>query len=324
LSAEDKKELLGTSQGGAVALAVMSPAPAPAGVVLGTSTEDTNTTAASTTPLVPKNIFPTSSNGPIVGGGSGGSVAPDPVADTATDPAPDVDVAVDDDASTTIAISDDATTTDATTTPEVASTTPDVPPPPPPPAPLFSDNFDSYDGSGWSTLQNNPNGTYVDFGFDNGSGGNCRSGGCLTSGNSGSGGLGGGGHVDWMYKDTGAGGLSGAYSIWGKAHIGWGQANGTIGVCLNAASGCGGSPSAIMLNNILPNDNTWHQYYLAWRQGSANVEYCFMQDDTNASDCSWSATKFPLSTTFDAFMLTGFGSRADLGDSVWFDDLQAH
>lgn len=61
LSPEDKKELLGSAQGSAVALAL---APAPklvtSGVVLGTSTSN-----------ISPSLFPSSSNGPIVGGGGG-------------------------------------------------------------------------------------------------------------------------------------------------------------------------------------------------------------------------------------------------------------
>ncbi len=99
LSAEDRKELLGTSQGSAAVLAVTptkttaptkTPQPTQPGVVLGASI------AVPPTPT-PKSIFPSSSNGPVVGGGAGGSSAP---------------------------------------TSEVVVAAPDVPAPPPPPTPF--------------------------------------------------------------------------------------------------------------------------------------------------------------------------------------------
>ena len=59
LSAQDKKDLLGSSQGSAVALALApTPKPATSGIVLGTSTSATS-----------PSLFPSSSNGPIMGVG---------------------------------------------------------------------------------------------------------------------------------------------------------------------------------------------------------------------------------------------------------------
>ena len=145
----------------------------------------------------------------------------------------------------------------------------------------------------------------------------------MSAANSGAGGLGGGGHVDYTYKDTGTGGLSGAYSIWGFAEQGFFGAQGTIGICTNAVSGCSDSNSAIEFSNVVANDAQWHQYYAAWRQGSSAVESCFMTDDTDPADCSWNASQFPLGTEFDAILLTGFNSRHDLGDSLYFDDLES-
>ena len=87
LSAQDKKDLLGSSQGSAVVLAITPKKVT--GIVLGTSTETDTIAISTTTPLIPKNIFPTSSNGVVWGGGQGGgggSATPaaevDPVAET--------------------------------------------------------------------------------------------------------------------------------------------------------------------------------------------------------------------------------------------------
>jgi hypothetical protein len=126
-----------------------------------------------------------------------------------------------------------------------------------------------------------------------------------------------------MYKDTSTGGLSGAYTVWARGQVKQFNIDSTIGVCLNAASGCGGSGSAIMYGGAVLADNQWHQYYIAWRQGSASIESCLLIDDTNPADCSWIARKFPMGLSFNAVLLTGFGARPDLGDNVWFDDLES-
>lgn len=122
LSAQDKKELLGSSQGGAVVLAVAPPKAVLPGAVLGTSTEVG--TGASTTLLVPKNIFPESANGPIVGGGGGGGPAPvvstEVIEQTITASTPDPAPAD---------TSEVATTTESTES---------VTPPPPDPAPVVA------------------------------------------------------------------------------------------------------------------------------------------------------------------------------------------
>jgi hypothetical protein len=307
LSPEDKKELLGSGQGASVALALAKPKEVPirinGGLVAGTSTEDTSQTEV---PAPTSNIFPMSANGPIFGAGGGAVFIP--VVDT---PAP---------AENTEPVVPQA---EATTTNDTATTTPEETPAVDPLAPLFSDTFDIFDGSGWQTLLNNPNGTYIRFAFDDGISGNCHSGGCLSSINSGSGGLGGGGHVDYMYKNTGAGGLFGAYSLWGKAHVGWGHADAMFALCTDEASGCGDSNTSIQYPNALPNDNTWHQYYFGWRQGAESVESCLMQDNLQREECVWNPSNFPLGTEFKALLLTGFSSRWDLGDSVWIDDLAA-
>ncbi len=306
LSDKDKKELLGDNQGASVALALTKKTEAPVkvneGLVAGTSTEDLSQTQA------PLSMFPSSSNGPIWA--SGGVATPTPVVEVSA-PVVVVD---------TLASEE---TPEATTSEEVATTTPEEPPVVAPLVPLFTETFDLYDGSGWRSVQNNLNGTYIPFAFDDGTTGECRNAGCLNTANSGVGGLGGGGHIDYMYKDTGAGGLFGAYSVWSKARIGWGHADATLAICVNEASGCGDSNTSIQYPNIVPGDNTWHQYYLGWRQGAASVESCVMQDDSRREDCVWDPSSFPLGTEFNAILLIGYGSRGDLGDRVWIDDLEA-
>ncbi|MGC9602678.1 MAG: hypothetical protein ABSE76_02990, partial [Minisyncoccia bacterium] len=83
LSPEDKKELLGSSQGSAVALAFTSaPKPSVSGVVLGTSTMFS--TSTSTVQNSPKSLFPSSSNGPVMGVGGGTPSQPIVAGDDAT------------------------------------------------------------------------------------------------------------------------------------------------------------------------------------------------------------------------------------------------
>ncbi len=126
LSPEDKKELLGDSQGASVALAFKDkekPIAINGGFVAGTSTEDQSQTEM---PSPTPSIFPTSSNGPVWASG-GGAAAP-----VAEAPAP-------------VVVVDTPTDTPvATSTDDVATTTPEVPVVIVPPTPLFTETFDTY------------------------------------------------------------------------------------------------------------------------------------------------------------------------------------
>lgn len=153
LSAQDKKELLGSSQGSAVVLAIIPKKTVPQGVVLGTSTDVG--TSASTTLLAPKNIFPESSNGPVVGGGGGGPVSG--VADVAVAQAP---AATTPDPAPAAIVAEPATTTDP-----VASTTSDTTPVPPDPAPVVPSSViaSQTDASGTPIHYFHSDGTDVTF-----------------------------------------------------------------------------------------------------------------------------------------------------------------
>jgi hypothetical protein len=126
LDEADVKDLLGNSQGSAVALA-LAPAPKPAasGVVLGTSTSIGAGT--STLPSAHASIFPSSSNGPVLGVGGGG--ASSQVQAAAADDTADNTTAADDDttASSTVDIDDTASSTpdtsDASTTADISQDT---------------------------------------------------------------------------------------------------------------------------------------------------------------------------------------------------------
>lgn len=72
-------------------------------------------------------------------------------------------------------------------------------------------------------------------------------------------------------------------------------------------------------------DDTWHQYFIAWRQGTSTVETCFMRDTTDHTSCSWVASPLPTGTTFDAVAVWSTNSmRADLGSTLWFDELKGY
>ncbi len=331
LSAQDKKDLLGSSQGGAVALALAAPkAPSPAGVVLGTSTEQ-----SAPTPPTSSNLFPQSSNGPIVGGGGPAPLAPVAAIVVETPPTQDDETSSTQDS-------------EASSTPPVedASSTPPTPPAPAAPtgAP-FTDNFDGYTDdqalSAWSvwantngyirmpadtgtadpflggvTLDGTP---YVDTTYTGTS--DCHSGSCII-GRSIIGGLGGGGQSSAMYRESGVAQDSGAFTIWARSRTGWRPASAQVGLCVGINLGCL-SPNVMGLGVLgADNDNTWHQYYLAWRQGNASVEICVLKDNTNAGGCSWQTTATALGTQFDGIFLRIETADQSLGDQVWFDDIE--
>ena len=351
LSAQDKKDLLGSSQGSAVALALVPPkAPATSGVVLGTSTEVTaDISAPTSTPSFPKNIFPSSANGPVFGGGGtpppqSGISVPLPVV-TASD---DADTVVADD-STSIASSTDTDATDesnasSTTDTDEASSTEDTSASSTPitsddasstsavalptGAP-FTDSFDTYDGTAWIP-QPDPYDRLIVFGSDNGSAdtfmpeplhdNDCHSGSCLIATGSTDNGV-----TAVMFRESGVPQSAGAFTIWARARKNPSDrfiANANIGLCAGASLGCIGANTYFIATGVAPTDDMWHQYYVAWRQGTNMVEGCVLQDDTNAGDCVWeSSNNFPLGTQFDGIMLQGGLFYRSVGDEVWFDDL---
>jgi hypothetical protein len=313
LSPEDKKELLGSGQGAGVVLSQKKDKPLAmlGGVVEGTSTDSTyspQADAVDTPPLpapTPVSIFPSSSNGPVwtSGGGSGASLA--------SDLAPVV-VAAAQETSTPEVVSDSTSTPptsdEPTTTPEVVVPTG---------APIV-DNFDAYDGTGWSVWPSDryPS-PYVLLGLDNGT--ECHTGSCLISGG-GIGGLGTYGFTPMMYKESGIAQSQGAFTVWIRARLGWRRVAANVGLCAGVSLGCI-SPNLYWFSDIAPQDDTWHQYYFAWKQGDTKVETCMLRDDTNKGNCVWSDTGMPAGTQFDGVMLNGNTARTDLGDQIWFDDL---
>ena len=182
------------------------------------------------------------------------------------------------------------------------------------------DTFSNYDSQGWK-VPHTDYGTLIDFTADDGTDGSCRDtgSGCIV-GNGGLGGLGTPSHEPYIYKETGVGTSAGAYTVWAKAVSGFMQVTGNIGICSAIWTDCYG-PYVKLFDPNMPNDNVWHQYYIAWRQGASSIETCLLQDDTKSADCVWKSTSFPLGTQFDGVALSGVTLRSDLGDHIWFEDL---
>jgi len=320
LDEQDYKDLAGSSsQGGAAIVATLHADEVPVeingGFVEGTSTSlstgtstefsasssqvaavfststtpvATTTVATSSTPAIDPNFFNWTPGG-------GGAFAPALTDDSDTEDATATDTPAD---ATTI----DATA--ATSTPNVSNGL------------SLSDTFDSYDGSGWTVLQDDE-GHYIYFTYDDNSDASCHSGGCIRA-DGGAGGLGTIGHTAYMYRDFDQSD-SGAFTIWARAHKGWSSAAGSIGLCTNADCSINYQLSGIVAPQ---SDEAWHQYYIAWRQGANAVEICELMDNTNINNCAWNETSLSAGSSIQAVTLRGDTSRSDLGDHVWFDDLQ--
>ena len=69
-------------------------------------------------------------------------------------------------------------------------------------------------------------------------------------------------------------------------------------------------------------DGTYHSIYVAWRDGATDKEFCYMVDDTNDSDCTYSdlGLSIPNGTQFDT---VGFWLQNTMttGESFYVDQL---
>lgn len=179
------------------------------------------------------------------------------------------------------------------------------------------DSLDTFNSAGWGVF----GGSVKEFEFDDGTDGPCFLGGCVI-------GIGRGvfdGRIPRMYVESGPGLSAGAFTVYAKAKSGF-FANPipVISVCEAPNSGC--LPERLDFVGLIPLDNTWHQYYVAWRQGISHVEKCMLQDDTNSDHCTWRDTEIALGTLFDGVALwTTNGFRSDDiggGANLWFDEVQ--
>ena len=182
-----------------------------------------------------------------------------------------------------------------------------------------TDSFDLFNLKGWTTPESSYN-TLTLFGTEASSTGNCHLGNCLIA-NGGVGGLGTLGSSPRMYLESGVGSEAGAFTIWGRSRIGYRFAVGHIALCTARWSNCFG-PYAYTFYDAVAHDDIWHQYYVAWRQGSSTVEACILQDNLDKSNCAWSDTGYMLGTQIDGVQLSASVYRSDLGDQVWFDELK--
>ena len=181
--------------------------------------------------------------------------------------------------------------------------------------PQVTDTFDSFNSEGWTSPQT-PGGGFTLFTYELGSSGNCHAGNCLVATDGAT------VHTNTptMYLESGVGTDAGAFTVWGRARLGFRAANGNIAICTAKWSNCYASYE-YRFNDAIAKDDTWHQYFIAWRQGTTTVEACILQDDTDAAHCVWKDTGFALGTQFDGVQLSASVARTDLGDQVWFDDL---
>jgi hypothetical protein len=216
-----------------------------------------------------------------------------------------------------------ATSSDLSVTVQLPVT---VPPSPPTPAPVtfVSDTFDAFNSEGWQTFDTNGK----NFDFDDDNDGSCFHGGCVvgilatsTFVN----------NIPRMSVELSSGLAAGAFSVYAKAQRTMGGSSGpsaVLSVCAAGTNNCnsqgGLSIPDISLFGQVPLDGAWHQYYVAWRQGSAHVESCVMRDNVTVSNCTWNDTGLALGTTFDGVALWATGGyRNEQGANLWFDELQA-
>ena len=173
-----------------------------------------------------------------------------------------------------------------------------------------TDSFDHFNDQGWAPVRALTTQQPLPFAFDDNSTGDCYSGGCLKLTTS----------TGFIYRESGVGKGTGAFTIWARAYsaLGVNGAQGSIGLCTAAWSNCFPTLSALVKTTLLP-DNQWHQYYISWRQGASFLETCWLMDDTDSTHCAWTPTTFAAGTQIDGVQL--FGSTSVAGSVVWFDEL---
>jgi hypothetical protein len=298
LEKEDYEELNGV-QGGAVALV---PLPTQKiDVQLPAVPVPTSTTATTSPPLVLGFYLESSPGGaaPPQTSSTSSAGADEEASTTPDDPLPPGDQS-----------DDEGTSTDngeGTSTPLV---------PPPHQVSGVSDTFDTFNSAGWQTINGNPN--VKNFDFDDGSDGECFHGGCIV-------GVLDAGFANKLLRTHLA--LppvldAGTFTIYGKIRNASVPLVAFISICSSTTNEC---PDGASLNfNRGVADEGWHQYYVAWRQGSVMIESCFMEDDIEPSHCVWQTSDIPTGAQFNGISLwTQSGYRNDLGTNVWFDELEA-
>ena len=196
---------------------------------------------------------------------------------------------------------------------------PEPEPEPAPPAPafveVFSDTFDAYNDKGWQTPGNIFSGSLIPFSVEADSS-LCHLGSCVV-GMGGIGGFGGGSSRPYILKEVGAA-SAGYLVVWAKRQDVWREVVANTVLCITGTS----CTRQYWGNLPAPNDNAWHQYLFAWRQGTEAVQTCMQRDSVDIDACSWAdLAGTSAEDTFDAIGLTGMTLRSDLGDRIWFDDI---
>ncbi|MCC7500788.1 hypothetical protein IT396_03250 [Candidatus Nomurabacteria bacterium] len=197
----------------------------------------------------------------------------------------------------------------ASTTDEVATATEDVPA-----TPVFigvsplEETFDAFSTTTWHGFGRNGKqftATTTD----------CVAGGCVEANGDTT-------FIPRMYA-TGEVKESGAFTIYMRArNISFDTPIARVSICVTGSQ-C--VTERLDFSKELLVDDTWHQYLIAWRQGSATIEACILRDTIDHTNCSWFATPLPTGTTFDSVAVWSTNSiRADLGLTLWFDELRSY
>ena len=224
---------------------------------------------------------------------------PEPASDSATSTAtstPDTETST-----TTNSTSDStatstqaATSTAATTTPSLTTSFTESP---------FEDSFDNFNSLGWSEINAR---YYATTSAD------CSSDGCIQgqTGNN-------------IISKTGAPVLEGGFTIRGKKHFGFRAAVPDIFI----SSGLATDGESMHILDDIPDDDTWHQFAIFWREGPGELkEFCLLRDQTDPLSCSWFDTKvidtIANGIPIDTIRLDANVGRSDLGDAVWWDELR--
>jgi len=99
---------------------------------------------------------------------------------------------------------------------------------------------------------------------------------------------------------------AGAISVYLKSIAAW-SGSVVFQVCQQGDSNCSGPRLDYRFN---PNtDGNWHQYTIAWQVNQSTGVYnlCFLEDDTNLADCTWTlsdSSSLPPSTVFTGLLIT--------------------
>lgn len=286
LDKKDIEELLGSAVATAPMVAAKTP-PMPDGIVAGVHIE---------VPEPPRKYVST-------GRSRGGDVDVEP------DPLPEiVEDATSDTTASTTPPEPEVVVPVATSTEETATTTPILTGGSP-----VEDSFDSFDpqNTSWGQFGSSPR----SFEFTNDG---CVEGGCIVGSSTNR------FTAPRIYKESGDGQLSGAFTVYAKAKPGAPSApDPVIGLCTVSDIGCSDGARADIIGIL--SDDTWHHYLVVWRQGTTKLETCLLQDSLDVEACTWVESEFDTETAIDGVAFwSALGFTSEHGGNLWFDELEGY